>query len=292
MIELSCTSNNTYCIQRYGVTHLPLDNLNDSDLVVNAIKTLLLHEHIQSKRAVLAVPDTSAIRKIIQISMYVPKNDIEAWVYQEAEKYIPYSLNDITLDFSVLGVSRHGAEWLDVLVVASRVDHVQKRVDVIQHAGLDVDIVDVESFAIERAARFCSPGLSLHSVEKYTALLEINEEYLRCFVFYEDSIIFSREDAFADGVTAEFTSSVLPLIQRALQFFSLSCRNAIVTQLVLAGSLARSNALVQCLRSSFNVPIYIANPFNNMMFSTPRSRKRVEEDAPMLMIACGLALRQ
>lgn len=152
IVEISCTQGQ-YCIEGYGHTALS-QNPMDSSVVLTQIKALLVSENLSSKKAVIAVPNVAIISKVIQMNACIQEQDIEEWVWMEAGKYIPYPLDEISLDFNLLGASSNHSERLDILVVACRTENVEQRVELIRSAGLVVKIVDVESYAIERAMHF------------------------------------------------------------------------------------------------------------------------------------------
>lgn len=281
ILELSY-SQSQYCVEGYGCVQL-----SHIDVVSSSIKALLASANLSSKQVILAVPDACAIRKIIQIKADVHEQDIDEWVLMEAEKYIPHPVDEINLDFNILGPSADHSDRLDVLVVAARAEKVKQRVDLINNTGLAVQIVDVESCAIERSASLCITG---HGTN--TAMFDIGEVFIRCFVFNGLNIIFSREDALgAEQSLPRCFELILQQIKRALQFFSSSNRHGSIDQILLSGIVLRFSGLDGFLQSQLGIPTHIANPFIGMSYATPLIRRMIERDAPELMVACGLALR-
>lgn len=287
ILEIS-GSPNQYCVEGYGHMQLPKP-YSDIDIVAHAIKTLLSSSGLLSKQVVLAIPDSCVISKIIQISIYTRKQDIEEWVILEAEKHIPYPMNEINLDFHIIGPSIDNPALLDVLIVAARTEHVELRIETLRRAGLAVRIIDIESYAIERAACLWTGELSLLNQEKHSVLFDINESVMYCFVFYGEKIIFSREDRLDDW--HDFYG-LLQQMQRAMQFFYSSFSHAFIGQMILAGSMPTLDSLKQFLQLHLEIPINIANPFVEMRFVNNNLRDLIEKDAPKLMVACGLALRR
>ncbi len=157
ILELS-NRHHQYCVEGYCHMLLP-QHVTDPDVIARRIKALLSSDNFSSKQAVIAVPDASVMRKVIQINACIQERDIEEWVFMAAEQYIPYPLDEISLDFNLLGPSATHSDKLDVLVVASRSKNVAQRLESVRRAGLVVEIVDVESYAIERAVRwFANPS--------------------------------------------------------------------------------------------------------------------------------------
>ena len=276
MLELSQTETQ-YCVNGYGCA--PLADLND---ISTTIKSLVLSSHLSSRQAVIAVPDSSAISKIIQINALANAQDMDEWVFMEAEKYIPYPLDDINLDFNILGPSSDNDAFLDVLVVASRTDYVNLRVDAVRRAGIAVQVVDVESYAIERAVGL----ISSCRYEKNTALFSVSALYMHGFVFHGKNLIFSREEALVNTQV----EALLLLIKRILQFYFSSTGEGSVDQILLAGTSALLPCLAAYVYDKLGIATQIANPFDCMAFGTTVIQERIEQDAPQLMVACGLAL--
>ena len=76
---------------------------------------------------------------------------IESQVQIEANQYIPYPLDEISLDFEVLGPSPRNVDMVDILLAASKNENVESRQDALESLGLRARVVDVESFAIANA---------------------------------------------------------------------------------------------------------------------------------------------
>ena len=282
IIEIS-NSRDQYCVEGYA--RIPLAHaLNDTGSISACIKTLLSNVNFLSTQAVIAVPDSAAISKIIQINTSVHSQDIEEWVLMEAEKFIPYPLDEISLDYNLLGSSLTNVEQLDILVVACRTETITQRVEIIHRAGLVAQIVDVESFAIERALRFLSIS---GGSGKYTALFDVGHLYSRCYIFNGINIVFSREDALGQGLLFDV---LLQQLKRTLQFYFSTRQHDSIEQIILAGNLADFSKLARFFHEHLGLPTHIVNPFTKMTFSTAVNLETIEKDAPMLVVACGLAL--
>ena len=277
ILELSKTRGQ-YRVEAYDRVLIDDASLmNDAGAIADRIR----HTHLIYKQAITSVPDSSTITKIIHVSADLQEHEIEEWAFMEAEKYIPYPLDNINLDFNIVGASSDHFKMLDVLIVASRSDVVSLRVDALRRASLTAVIVDVESFAIERAFQL----LPCHM--KNCALFFLNETFMPCLVFHKKKIIFSREDTFPGSQP----DLILLQIKRALQFFSSTIHHVYIDHIILAGSVAHLPGLSTFLQEQLSVSTHIVNPFCHMTFATPTIREKIEKDASMLMVACGLALR-
>ncbi|AHE66708.1 type IV pilus assembly protein PilM [Legionella oakridgensis ATCC 33761 = DSM 21215] len=328
ILEISI-SGERHCVEGYGRAVLPEtamegNIIKDVDAVADCIRKILSSEHLTCKQAALAVPDSATISKIIQINDGLKDEEMEEIVVMEADKLIPYPIDEINLDFNVLGSSSKNTAMLDVLLVASRAENVSNRVEAITRAGLEAKVVDVESYAVERAAQLLMSDLPAEGVNKIIAIIDIGAVYTHFFALHGLKIIFTREEEFGGrqllesimqryGMKAEeaavalqqgtlpedyekdvlqpFRELVLLRVKRGLQFFFSASDHTYVDHILLAGGVAKQLNIAQLLQEHINIPASVANPLKHMDFANGVSRERVMSDSSRLLVACGLALR-
>lgn len=328
IIEIS-HKGDKYCLEGYGCENLPLNALEehvikDIDAVSDCIKRLMSRTHFTTKQVALAVPDSAVISKLVQMNDGLSDEEMEELVLIEADKYIPYPINEINLDFEIQGHSAKNSAMLDVLIVASKAENVTSRVEAVERAGLEAQVVDVESFAVERAAQqFINDGQVEH--DKTLAIIDLGTIYTNLFVLHGGNLVFSREEKFGgrqlieaiaeyyqmpfeDAMAAKnegtlptdyemqvlnpFKELVLQQIKRTLQFFYSSTQHGSVDQIVLAGGLSRMPGLVNLIQERMDLKTTIANPLSQMALGQRVDLDAINRDAPALMVACGLALRE
>lgn len=319
----------SYRIEGYGITSLP-DNvmegrrIKDVDAVAQTIRELISSLRISTKRAAVAVSDSLAISKVIQVNDGLSEAEIEELVLMDADKYIPYPIDEINLDFSVLGPSSKNTAMLDILLVASRSEYVTDRVNVLIKAGLDATVVDVESYSVERVLNQYSSILSQSGEKKITAIIDLGSIYTHLFILQGTKIIFSREEEFGgkqlidsiverygikaiDVVNAiehgtlpsefdkevlqPFKESILLQVKRSLQFFFSTSQHTFVDRLFLAGGVAKMAGIATMMEEYVGIPTQTINPFTDMDLSNKVDRELLLKDAPSLVVAFGLALR-
>jgi type IV pilus assembly protein PilM len=329
ILQLSMMGNH-YCVEGYGRAILP-DNamdgnvIKDMEVVAKSIKHVLATSGLSCKQAACAVPDSSVISKVIQVNDGLSEQELEEFIMVEAEKYIPYPIDEVNIDFNVLGTSSKNSALIDVLIIASRSENVTNRADVIKLAGLEPVIVDVESYVVERAAQLMKEELLSGGEKKNIAIIDVGAKYTHLFVLHGMKIIFSREDEFggnqmidtaverygmtrpavidaintgslpedySEAIINPFNESVLLQMKRALQFFFSTTHYTFVDQILLAGGVAMQSGIAQLLQDQINIPTSIANPLAHMSFGKAVDRESLIQDSPLLMVACGLALRQ
>ena len=328
ILEISGTEADL-CVQGYGKENLPPNALDgnvikDIEAVANCIKKLFERSHMTCKRVALAVPDSAVISKIVQINDGLTDHEMEELVLIEADKYIPYPIDEINLDFEILGVAAKNPAMLDVLIVASRAENVNSRVEAVSRAGLETCVVDVESYAVERAVQQIAQDLPASGQDKIVAIIDIGSLYTHLFVMHGMKLIFSREekfggiqliDAIADHykmtqeqalavkdqgklpadyeteVLEPFKDMILLQIKRTLQFFYSTSQHGFVDHILLGGGVARQPGLAHLIQEQLGVTTTIVNPLSYMSFGKMVNLDSINNDAPALMVACGLALR-
>lgn len=328
LLEIS-GSGEHLTVENYGHEFLPPNALEgnvikDVEAVSSTIKKLYDRSSFSCKQVALAVPDSAVISKIVQINDGLNENEMEELVIIEADKFIPYPIDEINLDFVVLGHSVKNPALLDVLIVASRAENVNARIDTVAQAGLEAKIVDVESYAVERAAQQMAKDLPALGQEKIVAIIDIGANFTHLFVLHGMKLVFSREEKFGgmlliDSIAEQykmtneqamaaknegtlppgyetdvlepFRDMVLLQIKRTLQFFYSSSQHGFVDHILLAGGLARQPGLAALIQEQLGATTTVANPFSQMIIGKKVNLDLINNDAPSLLVACGLALR-
>nr|WP_267313902.1 type IV pilus assembly protein PilM [Legionella antarctica] len=326
ILEIS-SSGDGVCVESYGRELLPLNALDgnvikDIEAVSNCIKKLIVNARLTCKKVALAVPDSAVISKVVQINDGLNNEEMEELIAIEADKYIPYPIDEINLDFEILGHSAKNSAMLDVLIVASRAENVNSRVEAVNRAGLTATIVDVESYAVERAAQ--QLAMPAGGQDKIVAIIDIGARFSHLFVLHGMKLVFSREEKFGSiqlvdaiaehyqmtqqqvieaqaqrtlpddydsEVLEPFKETLLLQVKRTLQFFYSTSQDGFVDHILLAGGLARQPDLATLIQEQLGVSTTVANPLSHMSFSEKIDIAAVTQDAPSLMVACGLALR-
>lgn len=329
ILQLSNHGTNPY-VEGFGSALLPDKSMEgsaikDTESVAAVIKELVSSSLFSiDQPVVVAIPDASSISKIIQINEEMSESDIEELVLIEADKYIPFSIDEINIDFNLLGPSSKNAAMQDVLIVASRAENVTNRVEALRIAGLEVNVVDVESYAVERAVQLLKNDLPAGGENKVVAIIDIGSTYTHLFVLQNLKIIYSRDEEFGGKqlinnivreyrmtfqeamdavekrllpddyntrILTPFNEKIYLQVKRTLQFFFSTNQYSAVDHIILAGGVAKQSGIAQLLQDHIGVPTSIANPFAAMTFSSTVNREQILKESPSLIVACGLALR-
>ena len=315
-------------VESYMVRALPLGtvvekNINNVEVLGETIRKVIAQAKPRAKDAAVAVAGSAVITKVIEMPFDLSEQGMEIQLSLEADQYIPHALDDVALDFEVLGPSGSNAEQLDVLLAACRRENVDLRVEALLSAGLNPKIVDVEVFAVERAFTLIVEHIEGLG-EQVVAIVDIGATMLTLSVLVEGKTLYTREQLFGgrqvteeiqrryglsfeeagqakkqgglpEGYEAEvvepFKDALIQQISRSLQFFFSSSQYNRVDQLVLAGGVAATEGLRDEVEEKLGLPVIIANPFANMVIGSKVNAAALAMDASAMMIATGLALR-
>lgn len=328
LMEVSYKSKQ-YCIENCVIAPLPhsvmeANSVKNTDAAAQIFKEKIGFLNISSKLIALAVPDCAVITKTIQMDESLSEHEIEEMVFIEADKYIPYPIEEINLDFSVLGPSSKNASMVDVLLVASRAENVSSRVQVIEQAGFKTESVDVESFAIERAFRLVPTLLPDEGKNKTIALVDIGSVYTNLYIMHNLKIIFSREEefgceqlvkevanfyglsyekahqaletrtlpeSFSEKLLQPFKELLVSQLKRTLQFFFSTSNHSYIDYILLAGGVTKIPDLDEAIEREINIPTQVINPLSHMKLSPAVDKHFIEDNGPLMLISLGLALR-
>jgi type IV pilus assembly protein PilM len=251
------------------------------------------------------------------------EDDMESQVELEAVNYIPYPIEEVNLDFEVLGPMPGNAEMVQVLLAASRTENVDARVAALELGGLTAKVMDVEAFAIENAFSLLADtltaprdgiialvdtgatmttlnilrgGRSLYSREQVFGGKQLTDEVMRRYgLSYEEAGLAKRQGGLPESYDIEvlepFKEAMVQQVSRLLQFFYAGSEFNRVDQIVLAGGCASIPGIGAMVEEQLGVPTVVANPLAQMTLGPRVQAHALNQDAPALMIACGLALR-
>lgn len=330
LVELSGGEKETYRLERYAIEALSREavvdgNIANLDAVSEAIRRGLRRMGGGVKQVAMALPASAVITKKIVLPEGLREQEMEFQVESEANQYIPFAIDEVNLDFQVVGPSPGNVEDVEVLIAASRKEKVEDRVAVAEAAGLKAVVMDVESFAAEAAFELIDRQLPKAAKGRIVALVDIGSAAMSVTILRDGKQIYAREQSIGGsrltqdiarqyGLSIEeaetakktgslpddyerdllrpFMDSLALELARALQFFFTSTQYNEVHHIVLAGGCAVMPGLVDVIAGRTQVPSLIANPFAAMALSSRVRPKNLLADAPSLMVACGLALRR
>mgnify|MGYP000282773852 CR=1 FL=1 len=327
LLEIS-RSGSRYKVESYLVRPLPPNtvvekNINDVEALADTIRKVVSQSRAKAKDAAVAVFGSSVITKVIEMPAELSDQALETQIALEADQYIPYPLDEVALDFEVVGPSENNPEQVGVLLAACRLENVDARVQALEMAGLKPRVVDVEVFAVERSFELLANQLE-ELGDQVVAIADVGATMLTLSVLVNGKTVYTREQLFGGkqvteeiqrryglsleeagqakkqgGLPEDYVSEVLEpfkdalvqQISRSLQFFFSSSQYNYIDQLIMAGGVAAMDGLRDEIEEKLGMPTMVANPFADMEVSSKVNAVALSNDAPAMLIAAGLALR-
>ncbi len=327
LVELERDRNGRWSLVRLASE--PLDKgwvsegqIEQLDEVADAVRRVVVRSGTRTRRVAMALPASAVITRRVRAPAGLREDEMLAQVELEMQPHIPFPLDELSLDFSVLGPARD--EEVEVLVTASRRDRVEDRQAVAEAAGLVAEIVDVESHAAIRAlGRSLTQEVGV-GADALIALVTLGADVTRLRVLQGEESLYDRDQPFGsaqltqalaqtlgidfaqaerrktteDGTSADIQDTVRSFLDaqareigRALQYFFTSTPHHEVDRIVLAGGGASLPGLAPRVATVTGFPAATADPFAGMDIGPGLPRERLSREAPGHLTACGLAMR-
>lgn len=328
VLEFSKTGEH-YRVEHFAVEPLPLNAvvehaIAEIEQVADTVDKALRRSGSKCKHVALAVASAHVITKTIRMPGGLNERALQEQIELEAEHHIPYPLDEVNIDFQVIGPAEDNAEETEVLVVACRKEIVDDYLAVIQSRGLTPAVVDIETFAMENAYELIAQNMPGGGMEKTVAIFDIGATSTTLNVIHSNRSVYTRDhnfggrqlteeiqrryglsyeeaglakkqgglpDNYQNDVLRPFMEAMCQEIMRALQFFYSSSPFNAVDQVLLAGGCAQIAGVDELVAARIGVPTAVANPFGNMSLASRVKPQVLTTEAPSLMITCGLALR-
>lgn len=286
---------NLFEVQAYNVTTfdpkaIALENKNIA-VIANIIKQSVQQAVVTTPYVAIAIDDASVINKVIQMDATLSDYEIEQQIIYEAEKYIPFKLSEVNIDFQVLGPTHDSPGWRDVKLVIARTETITFYQQLLLQAGLILKIVDLESCVSQRVAELSALQLSNQGIDNVIAVVNIDEARIHITVLNNFNAIFTRSEILnlSEKNTPLFQNTLLQYIQGTLQFFFSAHVHREIHGLLLIG-LAVDDTLLVFLSEQLAIPIVVADPFVAMSLAVHLDKEHFLKVAPSLVMSCGLAV--
>jgi type IV pilus assembly protein PilM len=330
LVELGQDKSGAWVLERCAIEPLEKGCVADGsiekfDEVVDALRRAVKKSGSKAKQVALALPHAAVITKRIVLPAALGEQELELHVESEASQYIPFSLDEVSLDFCVLGPNAKNTDDVDVLLAASRKEKVGDRQGLAEAVGLQAAVLDIETHAARLAAARLIAKLPLGGRDALVALVKVGGSFTSLQVVRNDELLFEREQSFGGAqltqmlskhygfsweeaeskkragelpedyaavVQQPFVDGLATEVARALQFFFTSTPYHKVQQILIFGGSAGLAGIAQTMTSHTSTPAVIANPFLDMHMGSEVRKTRMMQEAPAYLTACGLAMRR
>ena len=300
-------------------------NIEKFDEVAGVVRRLIKKSGTRTRNVAMALPASAVISKKIILPGGLSEAELEVQVESEANKYIPFSLDEVSLDFCVLGPSATSSGDVEVLIAASRKEKVQDRLGLAEAAGLKAIVVDVESYASRLATGRLIESMPDKGLDTMVALFEVGSVTTSMQVIRNDEVLYERDQAFggaqltqlivrqygfsveeaenkkrsgelpqdyAASVLQPFIDSMAQEIGRALQFFFTSTPHNKIDYVMLAGGSSSLSGLTESVTQQTSFACRLVDPFEGMEIGRGVREKVMRREASSYLTSCGLALRR
>src|SRR5437588_5080215 len=201
MLEIVESGKGTYRVERYAIEPLARDavvdgNINNLEAVTDAVRRAHKRLGTRTKHVAMAVPTGAVITKKIVVPASLREAELEIQVESEANQYIPFALEEVNLDFQVVGPSAATPDEQEVLIAASRKEKVEDRVAVAEASGLKAIVMDVEAYAIQSSFELIQQQFPDNGKDQNIALVDLGANVMNVTVLRNEQTVYTREQAF------------------------------------------------------------------------------------------------
>lgn len=266
--------------------------IKNSQKVAALIQEVVLQGGFKTKNVVMAIPDAMVILKTITVNESLTPLEIEQLICLQASHYFPYVHHELHIDFQILGPSPTNPALLEVLLIAARTEIIRERIVALEQAGLTIKVIDVESYALSRAASFGS-GLLKPWVEQekqsIIALINLVNFTMQFVVLQAEKIIFSCTEALTLNLQPD---DLILMIKRLMQLFRSRQHTEGVERILFMGDLCVLFELAGLVQEQLELPTEVATLRLPVNENAGVDQDRFEQASSALFVACGLALRR
>ncbi len=318
-----------YKLQNLAISPLPPEAivdgaLMDSVTIIDAIRDVIANSKTKAKDVVTSVSGHSVIVKKISLP-FMTESELEESIQWEAERYIPFDINDVNIDFQIFGAAPENPEAMDVVLVAAKKDIINDYVSIIMEAGLNPVIIDIDSFALENmlainydiakeetvaivnvGASVANINIVKNNVSAFTRDIfkggnQITEEIQRqLHVDHEEAErikVGSKVDPTSQPVIEEVlktaSESLAVEIGNSLDFFQSTTTYEKIGKLYLSGGGSKIKDFDTTLQQQIGIPVEVANPFKKVEYSGRAfDLEYLREIGPIMAVGVGLASRK
>lgn len=316
----------TYQIDAVAEVSIPrgliVDNhIEDVSKLTLVIKQLQKNFPSNYRHAAIAVTGADVITKVMPMNNELNEIELESQVELEAENSIPFPLDEIFIDFEILGPNQADKTLNDVLVSAARKERVIAQTQCVDDSGLKTTVVDIASHALARSSELI---FSPDDYDKGVAVVDIGASQMMLNILYQGNVIFSRSKNHGGAVCTQMIAErygfsfqeaekmklegnlpldsdidvITPFINMTvnhlrfdLRMFTNAPNKVDVGKLILTGGGQLMPELVAQLQEEFEMEVMLADPYLGFEFKNDADQKLLSESGAKYMMALGLALR-
>jgi type IV pilus assembly protein PilM len=315
-------------LQKFGMADLPrgaiMEGLvKEPAVVADTIKGLVKDLKVKERNVATSVAGYSVIIKRIIVGK-ATEEELQDTIQYEAEQYIPFDVEDVNIDFHIIGEHEENPEQMNVMLVAAKKEIIDEYVDVLEMADLKPCVIDIDVFALERVFEdnysneegsiglidIGANKMNINIVKDYMSAFtrdvtiggeqitrEIASQFDCSFEEAEDVKLGKAKDKVSEEEVQEiinsFTSSWCDEIRRAIDFYYSTYADEDIRRIILSGGATQTAGFSELLSSETSIDVQSCNPFTNMNINEKQNdMDYVQKIAPQAAICIGLASRR
>ena len=330
LVELSRSDKGEYTLETYASESLPRGaivdgNIDNIDHVIEAVRRVWRKSGTSVRGVALGMPSGAVITRKVTLPGGLSEDEMEAQVESEASQYIPFALDEVNLDFAVLGQASNAPDDVEVMLAAARREKVEDRVAVAEAAGLKPVIMDIDTHAARAATERALAHSSSVERGQIIALFRMGAQNANFSVLVDGQPVYEREqpiggnqltqdivrayglsfeeaeqkkrtgelpDGYQQNIMQPFMESIAQEVTRAIQFFFTSSPYTKIDRIILAGGSAVLPGLDEIVAARTRVKTSVVGTFRGMRLSSKIREKQLQQEEPAYLVACGLAMRR
>ncbi len=318
----------SYELELFNIHPLPPELIVDGSIIdslrlADSMKEMVKKAGIKTKDTVISISGHSSviIKRIALPEM--SEEELSESIKFEAEQYVPFDIEDVNLDFQIIGPKEEPGQ-MDVILVAVKKDVINEYISVVKEAGLNPIIVDIDSFALENMY-----GVNYEiEPEKNIALVNIGASTINMSILKGGISVFTRDSSLGgnmhdEALQREFNISyenaerlkrgesvenispedaadvimsaseeILSEITRSFDYYRSTTLHEDISEVILSGGCALLKNFPSLISERSGIETRVVEPFRNIRIPKKFDSTYVEEMAPIMAVAVGLALRK
>lgn len=328
-VELQQLGKDKYHLLAIGMAPSPAKGIMseasiDQEALAVTIQKLLKEAGVKTKSVIAALPEAHVFTRIVQVPP-LSERELASAIKWEAEQYIPLPLEEVNMDFSIVGESKdaEGNKKLDVLLVAAPKNMIERYTKILKMCDLEVDALETEIIAVSRALLPSSPekpitvmvvnlgakttDLSIlrNGVISFTRSIPSGGENFTRALAQDMGFALPQAEEYKktyglkkDLLEGKVYRSLKPLfavtveeIKRSITFFQNKFPDEVISAIILSGGSAKLPGLVESLVEEIGIETQIGNPWVRVE-KDPKRFLRIDEEGATFVVAVGLAMRE
>jgi type IV pilus assembly protein PilM len=297
--------------------------INDPESVSESIRQLFKSNNIKETNVAVSIGGYSVIVKKINVQT-MAEEQLQETIHFEAEQYIPFDISDVNLDFQILGENESNPNQMSVFLVAAKKDMVNDYINLVNLAGLNPCIVDVEAFALQNTFEanydiqddniaLIDIGASKTSLnilkgsssvfmrdvslgcgqinQKIMSLIECSFEEAEQLKYGDSPDRLTTEDL--KGIVSSVVADWCTEIRRALDFFYSTYPEDQIKRIILSGGGANIGEFQKLLATEASAEVESINPFQSFHLDGKNfDETYLNQIGSQAAISMGLAMRK